>query len=74
MFTWKSRIDFHRPELPIFLLHSLNLKSSVFKILNNYSVTLSVSLMQLSVRPFGKNVLLQMVVRKTKRIPILHEL
>ena len=74
MFTWKSRIDFQRPELPIFLLQSLNLKSSVSKILNNYSVTLSVSLMQLSVRSFGKNVLLQMVVRKTKRIPILHEL
>ena len=43
MFTWKSRIDFQRPELPIFLLQSLNLKSSIFKILNNYSVTLSVS-------------------------------
>ena len=43
MFTWKSRIDFQRPQLPIFLLQSLNLKSSVFKILNNYYVTLSVS-------------------------------
>ena len=81
MFTWKSRIDFQRPELPIFLLQSLNLKSSVFKILNNYSVTLSVS--NVTLCSFGKNVLLQMVVRKTKedrsvretkRIPILHEL
>ena len=64
MFTWKSSIDFQRPELPIFLLQSLNLKSSVFKILNNYSVTLSVS--NVTLCSFGKNVLLQMVVRKTK--------
>ena len=45
MFTWKSILNFQRPELPIFLLQSLNLKSSVFKILNNYSITSSVSLM-----------------------------
>ena len=65
MFTWRSRIDFQRPELPIFLLQSLNLKSSVFKVLNNYSVTLSVSNVTLCPSVW-ENVLLQMVVRKTK--------